>query len=190
LPVPSGLRAPDDDTLHARVRNRSLLLDSVKSEKDDRKTHEPKLARRVVSRKSKRKARGGSVVVPEAEWKYDIYEPLAELWRSYADKVITGVDAVSAGDRVLRMDLHGAVVEVVRARDPGLVGLRGILIIETANTVLVVTKKNRVLTVPKNAAIIRVDFGEKSFEIALPMLPYRASERSARKVKKKHLALF
>jgi ribonuclease P protein subunit POP4 len=88
------------------------------------------------------------------------------------------------------MDLHGAEVEVVRARDPGLVGLRGILIIETANTILVVTRNNRVVTVAKNVAVVRVDVGARSFEIALPLLPYRASERSARKVKKKHLALF
>jgi ribonuclease P protein subunit POP4 len=90
----------------------------------------------------------------------------------------------------VRLDWHGAVVEVTRARDPGLIGIKGTLIIETANTILVITEGNRVITVPKAAALVAVTIANRRFEIALPMLPYRASERSARKFKKKHLALF
>lgn len=92
------------------------------------------------------------------------------------------------GDRLLRMDLHGAVVEVVKATDVGLVGVRGVLVAETANTIILVTEKNRAVTVPKRVAVIRICVAGKRVEMFLPALCYRASERSARKIKKRHYA--
>ncbi len=113
-----------------------------------------------------------------------LYEPLAALWKQYVARAIGDGTHQNLGDRIVRMDLHGAPVEVVRSRDPGLVGVKGILIAETANTILVVTKKDRVLTIPKNITVIRFVVGTKIVELMLPALAFRASERSARKLKK------
>lgn len=201
LPAPSGLSLPPDDALHARVRNRTLLLDketagraaSGAGSARRRKKAPPRWkagAGVSSSRKATRRARGMKVCIPKAQQKYAIYEPLAKLWQGYAKGVVGGSSVANAGDRMLRMDFHGALVEIVRARDPGLVGVAGILVAETAGTIVVVGKMNRAVTVPKNAAIAAVNVGERRFEIALPMLPYRSSERSARKLKKKHMELF
>lgn len=97
-------------------------------------------------------------------------------------------EAISTwGDRILRMDLHGALVEVLRSRDPGLVAKTGILVAETANTVMLVTKQDRVLTLPKVVCLVAIKVADVSVELFLPALRFRASERSARKMKKRHL---
>lgn len=178
LPFPRGANIPAEDALNARVRNRALLLDSdSKVKKADTK---------LKSRK-KGRAAAGKVVIPKAEQKYELYVPLMQLWTDYASKLIKDENVTNYGDRVLRMDLHGAPVHVVRSRDPGLVGIKGILVAETANTIIVVTEKDRALTVPKNVAVIRIEFGKIALEISLPALQFRASERAARKIKKRHL---
>lgn len=177
LPFPLGAAVPLEEDLNARVRNRALLLDSdVKVKKDDAKT------------KSRRKGRpaAGKVVIPKAEQKYELYLPLMELWTDYASKLIKDDNVTNYGDRILRMDLHGAPVEVIRSRDPGLIGVKGILVAETANTILVVTEKDRALTIPKNVTVIRILFGRIAVEISLQALQFRASERAARKIKKRH----
>lgn len=203
LPAPRGVALPDDDTLHKRARNRTLLLDKETSGRHAggrRRNRSPPrwkalarpagATRPVVSRKAMRRARSMKISLPKAEQKYAIYEPLAKLWQDYAKKVVGGSAIANAGDKMLRMDFHGAEIEVVRSRDPGLVGLGGILVVETAATIIVVSKNDRAVTVPKNAVIVATSIGERRFEIALPLLPYRASERSARKIKKKHADLF
>lgn len=179
IPTPPGVTPPDDQTLHSRVRYRALLLDGSAE-----LPHDP-------APPSKRKARppNGKIVLPKAEQKYKLYEPLRQLWNEYATLVLSGVSKGglwNLGDRLLRMDLHGAVVQVIKANDVSLVGVRGILVAETANTIVVVMEKDRAVTVPKKVATIEICVAGKKFEIFLPALCYRASERSARKIKKRH----
>jgi RNase P/RNase MRP subunit p29 len=202
--LPRARRAPplpSDAALHSAVRNRALLLDK---ERGPRKAAAPPRARgkrdraarraggssTAVSPKVARRARSARAAVPLAERVYAAYEPLRDLWADYAAQVVGDGDWTAIGERLVRLDLHGAIVDVTRAKDPGLIGIKGILIVETANTILVITEKNRVVTVQKAAAIITITIAQRRYEVALPMLPYRASERSARKFKKKHLALF
>jgi RNase P/RNase MRP subunit p29 len=199
--LPRARRAPplpSDTVLHSAVRNRALLLDK---ERGRRRVATPRPRGRrergvragsaaVVTTKVARRARSARAAVPPEERVYAAYKPLRDLWADYAAQVVGDDDWTAIGERLVRLDLHGAIVEVTRAKDPGLIGIKGILIIETANTIIVITEKNRVVTVPKAAALITVTIAQRRYEVALPMLPYRASERSARKFKKKHLALF
>lgn len=134
----------------------------------------------------RRRPNGNKIVLSAAEQKYDIYKPLLNLWIQYATKLRRD-DIASFPSRVTRMDLHGAPVDVIRSKDPGLVGISGILIAETANTVMIITQKNKAVTVPKNVTVIRIKFDGVEVEILLPALAFRASERSARKIKKKHM---
>lgn len=202
LPVVDGAKLPSDEVLHSRVRNRTMLLDKEtggETEKSKRATKRPRWAieekgtgrRPVVSKNAIKRARSSKVDIPHDQRQYEIYEPLAKMWQDYAKRVLGDGNMAQAGDRLLRMDLHGAFVEVSRSLDPGLVGVAGILIVETANTVLVITRRNKLVTVAKSCAFLRFSVGENSsFELALPMIPYRASERSARKIKKRHMSLF
>lgn len=202
LPVVEGTKLPSDDVLHSRIRNRTMLLDKETggtTEKSKRASKRPRWAlegkgtgrRAIVSKAVTKRARSSKVDIPPDQRKYEIYEPLAKIWQDYAKQVVGDGNMTQAGDKLLRMDLHGATVEISRSLDPNLVGVAGILIVETANTILVVTRRNKIVTVAKNCAFIRFSVGDiHTFELALPMIPYRASERSARKVKKKHMSMF
>lgn len=171
LPLPKGRNVPDSEFLEDKLRHRALQLcrDSSSTKKE------------AIAKKRKS---AGKLVIPKEEQKYALYEPLAQLWRDYVNNAVGDGSRQNISERIVRMDLHGAVVQVVRSKDPGLVGVRGILIAETANTILVVTKADRVITVPKSVAVIRFVVGKKLVELVLPALMFRASERSVRKLKK------
>lgn len=170
---------PRGDSLAIQVEHKALVLDRGKATPS-------KVANPKPTKSS------GKLRIPVSEQKYALYVPLAKLWAEYASSIIENIPinissaaaASKLGERILRMDLHGAHVEVVRSKDPGLVGKQGILIAETANTILLALKEDRVITVPKSVAVIRFDVGDKSVEVMLPALTYRSSERSARKMKK------
>lgn len=176
LPAPAHAALPRGERLDGKLRRRALQLTS----------------NAPVQKKPTKRARRpsvGKLVIPKAEQKYALYLPLAALWRSYAARTLAGAKPDTLGERVVRMDLHGAEIEVARSRDPSLVGVKGILVAETANTVLVATKKDRVLTLPKNVTVVRFDVGGKRVEVMLPALAFRASERSARKLKKSKISV-
>lgn len=162
---------PRGDSLAVQVERKALVLDRGKSTTSKQPTTSTSLS-------------AGKLKIPISEQKYILYEPLAKLWAEYATNISANVPVAKLGERILRMDLHGAVVEVVRSKDPGLVGKRGILIAETANTILLALKTDRVITVPKSVAVIRLNVGDQTVEVMLPALTYRSSERSARKMKK------
>jgi len=180
LPFPPGARIPAEDSLNSSIRNRALLLDGDVPVKKEKPKNPPRRQRRAAA---------GKIVIPREEQKYDLYVPLMKLWQDYAAKLVSKESMHTCADRILRMDLHGAPVEVIRSRDPGLVGVSGILVAETANTIIVVVKEDRALTIPKNVSVISVQFRDISVEISLPALQFRASERSARKIKKRHLPM-
>lgn len=169
LPVRSKWK-PKGDSLSEQCDRKALVLERAKPTSSK--------GARVAKAKS-----AGKLRIPPSEQKYALYEPLADLWAQYAATISKG-DSSKLGDKVLRMDLHGSTVEIVRSKDPGLLGKKGILIAETANTILVVLKEDRVITVPKNITVIRFAVGDSVVELMLPALTYRSSERSARKMKK------
>jgi ribonuclease P protein subunit POP4 len=85
-------------------------------------------------------------------------------------------------------DFHGAEVEVVRCRDTGKVGFRGVVVRDTKFTFVIVMEGDKVRTVPKRGAVF-------AYEVRLPddrrvrleangdALEYRPAERAGRKFK-------
>lgn len=180
LPFPHGAKIPSEEALNSSIRNRGMLLDAdIKPSETEKK---------ILKLRAKKRGRGplGKLVIPKEEQKYELFIKLNELWKAYSIKALQGEPISNYGDKILRMDWHGAHVEVIRARDPGFVGVNGILIAETARTIIIVTKKDRTITVPKSVAVIRFMLPEASVELSLQALQFRASERSARKIKKRH----
>jgi len=93
--------------------------------------------------------------IPKNQRKYAIYEPLHEMWCGYVREILGlgdggggqvrgHVTPASAGPMLTSADFHGAMVEVVRSRCVGRVGLRGIVVKDTKFTFEVVTKKNEI----------------------------------------------
>jgi len=61
-----------------------------------------------------------------------------------------------AGAKLLRADLHGAYVHVLRSKSPALVGLQGLVAVETQEALRVAGADGRVRTIPKRGAVFGV----------------------------------
>lgn len=192
LPYPKGTVPPLEQHLNNSIRQKKLLLDGAYAPDKSTKPSEeqPEIQKKLAleSRGSKRgRPNGNKLVLPKEEQKYSIYLPLHQFWKQYASQLHHDNPSTFA-DRVIRMDFHGALVKVIRSRVSSLIGKTGIVVAETANTLLIVTKEDRALTLPKNVCVVEVEVNDYRIEIYLPALAFRPSERSARKIKKKHMA--
>lgn len=148
-PVPSG-RATRRQALTAR-RAKTRARSALKP--------------RPLSAASKRSL--GLLEIPKEQQKYTIYEGLHKLWSGYMAEILgleagkAHVTANSAGQLLASADMHGAIISVVRSRCVSRVGLEGIVIRDTKFTFEVITKKNKVLAVPKEHTMFR-------FEVPVP----------------------
>ncbi|CAN8073747.1 unnamed protein product [Agarophyton chilense] len=183
LPFSAVTQHPSEQDLNAAIRNKTLLLRGNAPHTPTRKALEPKVPSK------KRTKRKGKVHLKGDEAKFGTYNSLQSLWLSYARKVFK-TSGQALGDRILRMDWHGAYMRIVRSKDPSLVGCSGVLVAETANTFVLISKKDKPITVPKNVSVVQFTVDNRTVELNLPALCFRASERSARKIKKKHKNYF
>lgn len=142
-----------------KVQKQPLLLKpSSKDSKVD--TRE---ARRIIRQQSSRKSKSKKPQplsakqkralciydIPESQRKYAIYEPLYRMWCGYIREVL-GLDRVAhvspmgAGPMLASADFHGAMVEIVRCRCVGRVGIKGIVVKDTKFTFEIITKTNEI----------------------------------------------
>lgn len=123
------------------------------AEKQRRKKQKPK----PLSAAERRRL--GLYEVPRAGAKYALFEPLRELWLGYAREILGGDvyrGGPDAAQKLTSADFHGAEVEVSRSACVSRVGVRGIVIKDSRFVFEVVTKRNRVKTIPKEGTIFRV----------------------------------
>ncbi|KEY66657.1 hypothetical protein S7711_01949 [Stachybotrys chartarum IBT 7711] len=142
--------------------------------------------------------------IPKEGQKYEIYEPLNQLWLGYAREVLdndlyTGGTAAAA--KLASAEFHGAEVEVSRSRCPGRVGIKGIVVRDRKFVFEIITKKRGVKVVPKEGTSFRVEVppapegdeahgppvGKFSFEILGDQMMLRSVDRANRKFKTRFL---
>ncbi|TIA82385.1 RNase P/MRP, p29 subunit [Aureobasidium pullulans] len=199
-----------------KVQNRPLLLrpSSPDPREDARsKRQKARLEKAKANRKSKKprpltakqKRELGVYDIPKEQQKYDIYVPIWKLWCAYMREILgmeksRYVNAAGVGPLLASADYHGAMVDVVRCRCVGRVGIRGIVVKDTKFTLEIITPKNELKTVPKEYTVFRfeVPFIEEDndgdSQMADPQKPFifelhgsqfqnRAADRAARKFK-------
>mmetsp|Transcript_3075 Transcript_3075/g.6013 ORF Transcript_3075/g.6013 Transcript_3075/m.6013 type:complete len:197 (-) Transcript_3075:40-630(-) len=99
--------------------------------------------------------------IPKDAQKYSLYLPLHEQWCSYAKSVMKNKAAGRKRDELaLQLDMTGSLVEVVRCRDPSMVGLRGIVVRDGKNAFTVITEENQLKTIIKRLCTISYTIGE------------------------------
>ena len=87
-----------------------------------------------------------------ARLRYRDCEVVHEAWREY---IATAVNVAGKGGvagaarQLLQSDLHGALLQVVRARCPHHVGATGIVVQETVNAFRLITERDKVVMLPK-----------------------------------------
>ncbi|KAE8609022.1 hypothetical protein XENTR_v10011692 [Xenopus tropicalis] len=127
-------------------------------------------------------------IKPEQQ-RYQLFLPLHELWRQYIRDLCNGLrpDAQPQmiQNKLLKADLHGALLTVAKSKCPSYVGLQGIILQETKHVFKFITKDDKLKTVPKLNCVFSVEIDGFISYIYGSKFQMRSSERSAKKFKGK-----
>ncbi|XP_062967890.1 ribonuclease P protein subunit p29 isoform X2 [Cynocephalus volans] len=87
--------------------------------------------------------------------------------------------------KLLKADLHGAIISVTKSKCPSYVGVTGILLQETKHVFKIITKEDRLKVIPKQNCVFAVEIDDFISYIYGSKFQLRSSERSAKKFKAK-----
>jgi RNase P/RNase MRP subunit p29 len=93
--------------------------------------------------------------------KYEVFEQVHRLWRRYTDDLLQSTPKISSQtvggskprssldqgamlNTLLKADLHGARLLVIRSRNPNLVGKKGLVFQESRNTFVMINEQNKI----------------------------------------------
>ncbi|XP_040135224.1 ribonuclease P protein subunit p29 isoform X2 [Ictidomys tridecemlineatus] len=85
-------------------------------------------------------------IKPEQQ-RYSLFLPLHELWKQYIRDLCNGLKPDTQPQmiqaKLLKADLHGAIISVTKSKCPSYVGVTGILLQETKHVFKIITKEDR-----------------------------------------------
>ncbi|XP_023307044.2 ribonuclease P protein subunit p29-like [Lucilia cuprina] len=136
----------------------------------------------------------GLHTLPTRQMKYNEALPLHRLWKGYMKEHLglregdqvprvydAGYDAFSK--LLVKTDLHGAKMYVMQSKCPTLVGLSGIVVLDTKNVLKLLGKDDCLRTIPKSECVFGMKLGNMEFTIFGKHLCIRPAERSVKKIK-------
>lgn len=185
--VMEGLIKPQERARFQETKGRTTEM-LIPKQKVPKPTTDSK-PKKKLSRKEL--AQMGIYALPEDTIRYQQVVPLHRLWCGYMARYlgkeklpdVTGSQYNQFTSDILKADYHGAKISVVRTKNPSLVGIRGIVILETKGTFKVVSKDNKVRTIPKMDSVFVIHWNNVDVTIFGKQLSSRPAERSVKKVK-------
>ncbi|CAG4933690.1 unnamed protein product [Colias eurytheme] len=180
---------PRSDVANIRSElKKDFVLGKSKSKVQKQKVK--KRRNNLLSRNEKRKL--GFYSIPRNSVKYKDVEAINAIWIDYISEMLeldkSVPDPMSKRWDIFtqilyKADFHGSLLEVVRSKCPSYVGKKGICIMDTKNTLKIVSKDDVVTTIPKKESVF--DMYIKNVKITLfgKHLCIRPAERSNKKFK-------
>ncbi|KTW26643.1 hypothetical protein T552_02652 [Pneumocystis carinii B80] len=203
-----------------KVKNKPLLIHPTDIYKSNEQGNDPRNLKRLnhlsklhdKGRKkkpkplsSREKKATGIYNISKNACKYNIWIVLHNLWKEYIKEIIGSSSASIISQKLLKADMHGSKLKVIRSKCPSRVGIEGICIKETKKTFVLITEKNQQKVIPKENSVFSIEIeqtrnhtntkqdsyekiNEKHlmvFEIMGPHFIYRAAERIGKKIKSK-----
>ncbi|KAI9593303.1 Rof/RNase P-like protein [Syncephalis fuscata] len=136
----------------------------------------------VLTAKQKRAA--GIYKLPTDCNRYALFEPLHTLWTQYINEVYgTNTNPRMFLPKLLKADLHGSIMTVVRSRCPSYIGTTGIVIMETKNMFRIIDCRDRLTSIPKANSVFSLKVKDQDYTIYGSQFCYRAADRAAKKFK-------
>lgn len=152
-----------------------------------RKRKEKKKKSKGLSARQRRELRLFDIK-PEQQ-RYSLFLPLHELWKQYIQDLCNGLKPDTQPQliqaKLLKADLHGAIISVTKSKCPSYVGVTGILLQETKHIFKIITKEDRLKVIPKLNCVFAIEMDGFISYIYGSKFQLRASERSAKKFKAK-----
>ncbi|XP_058130640.1 ribonuclease P protein subunit p29 [Anopheles ziemanni] len=133
----------------------------------------------------------GLYALPHGTITYNDAVPLHKMWCEYISTCFHRLEIPSVTEprynntvaSLLKADYHGAKVTIVRSKQSSVIGVKGIVILETKGTFKIVSKDNKIRTIPKNDSLFEVHIRDIVVTISGNILNARPAERSVRKLK-------
>jgi len=175
---------------------KTLVLSAQKSKN---KKYKPiRKSKKALSAKERRTL--GLYRLPKKGLLYSSFIPLHSLWTGYMDELLALSGLESTGwqpslneeprqlqlqTRLCRADLHGALVKVTAATCPSHINIQGIVVMETKNTLQIISKDNHLRYIPKLGSSF--SFKIKDYVITIPgsSIDSKPGERATKKLKNK-----
>uniref|UniRef100_A0A1A9UXQ0 Ribonuclease P protein subunit p29 n=1 Tax=Glossina austeni TaxID=7395 RepID=A0A1A9UXQ0_GLOAU len=113
----------------------------------------------------------GLNTLPTRQIKFKEALPLHHLWKGYMKEHL----GLSTEETT---DLQGAKIRVIQSKCPKLLGLAGIVLLDTKNVLKIVGEDDRLRTVPKSVCVFAISFANMELTIFGNYLTTRPAERS------------
>ncbi|KAI8969747.1 Rof/RNase P-like protein [Pilobolus umbonatus] len=155
---------------------------------EDEKKKKKKEKRRREERKltCKQKKELKVYDIPKEAHNYVLFEPLSQLWQGYMANLLMGGNT-NFQQKLIKSDFHGAPMTVIQSKNPSYVGVSGIMIQETLSVFKMITKENKLKSIPKNSCIFKIyiEHNKKDYVIYGQHMVSRPAERAVKKFKPK-----
>ncbi|XP_073163884.1 ribonuclease P protein subunit p29 isoform X1 [Lepidochelys kempii] len=172
-----------DEAIQDKLTRKAVVLEHCpkRRKKDKRKKT------KGFSAKQRREMRLFEIK-PEQQ-KYELFLPLHELWKQYIRDLCNGLRPDAQPQmiqaKLLKADLHGAIVTVTKSKCPSYVGITGIILQEMKHIFKIITKEDKLKVIPKLNNVFSLEVDGFISHIYGSKFQLRASERSAKKFKAK-----
>ncbi|XP_056668223.1 ribonuclease P protein subunit p29 isoform X1 [Monodelphis domestica] len=172
-----------EDKLHDHLHRKAVVLEYL----PPKKPKERKRKSKGFSAKQRRELRLFEIK-PE-EQRYNLFLPLHNLWKQYIRDLCNGLKPDTQPQmiqaKLLKADLHGAIITVTKSKCPSYVGITGILLQEMKHVFKIITKDDKLKVIPKLNCVFTVEIDGFISYIYGSKFQLRSSERSAKKFKAK-----
>ncbi|KAK6588828.1 POP4 like ribonuclease P subunit [Cryptosporidium xiaoi] len=148
---------------------------------------------RVVNHRIKRNEGFFDVIndIKKRNLGYAHFIPLHSLWKQYMSGLIGGEDRKrniklsQLSQYISQADFHGSIIKVISSRNKEYINLEGIVIKETKETFLIISRDNKPRTLLKNQTIFSMEFSNYVIVLYGTQLRYHPAERVKHKFRHK-----
>jgi len=175
-----------------RYNQKTVVLDNTilapSREKNKEQNGKKRRHRKSMSAVQRKRLKNCELTTEQLE--YELYLPLHQLWSDYISDLINTDKVTKKNEeevlrRLSKADLHGAMLKVVKCKCATLVGVCGIVLMETKHVFKLITNNNTLKVMPKVNSVFSLQIGTHLVTLYGNNFCYKASERSARSFKMK-----
>ena len=119
---------------------------------------------------------------------YDSLLSMNQLWQDYITELLNNSNnEENILSKMLKADLHGAILTVVNSTNKNNIGITGIVLFESRRTFNLLNKKNEIKTILKNGCVFETEIKNNGMKILIygDNFIYKSAERTKIKFKPK-----